>query len=58
MLVDNHSPTAISTNKFEDLFKRSKLATFKADLCCSGLSFHHALTYDCELVRNASALER
>ena len=58
MLVDNHSPTAISTNKFEDLFKHSKLATFKADLCCSGLSFHHALKYDCELVRNASALER
>ena len=55
MLVDNHSPTAISTNTFEDLFKHS---TFKADLCCSGLSFHHALTYDCELVRNASALER
>ena len=44
MLVDNNSPTAISTNKFEDLFKDSKLATFQADLCCSGLSFHHALT--------------
>ena len=55
MLVDNHYSTAISTN---NLFKHSKLATFKTDLCCSGLSFRHALTYDCELARNASALER
>ena len=55
MLVDNHSTTAINPKNFEDLFKHS---TFKADLCCTGLSFHHALAHDCELVRNASALER
>ena len=58
MLADNHSSTTINTKTFEGLFKHSQLATFKADFCCTGLSFHHAVAHDCELVRNASALER
>ena len=58
MLGDNNSLTAITTRRFEDLLKHSKLAIFKAVLCYTGLYFHHPVARDYELVRNESALER